>query len=231
MRYLTGTAMLLAMAAAGAAPTVSEPRAATRVREAAAVFHEVMEIKERTIPQELLDRAECVGIVPALKKGAFLVGANYGKGVVTCRPENGEGWTAPSTVRVEGGSFGFQLGGSSTDLVMLIMSRRGADKLLHQSRFTVGADASAAVGPVGRTAAAHTDAQLYSDILSWSRARGLFAGVSLAGSTLRQDASDNEAIYGKPITPQQILENGEPATEAGQELIEMLSRYSSRRKG
>ncbi len=230
MRYLTGTAMLLAMAAAGA-PTASEPRAALRVREAAAVFHEVMEIKDRTVPQELLDRAECVGIVPALKKGAFLVGANYGKGVITCRPENGEGWTAPSTVRVEGGSFGFQIGGSSTDLVMLIMSRRGADKLLHQSRFTVGADASAAVGPVGRTAAAQTDAQLYADILSWSRARGLFAGVSLAGSTLRQDASDNEAIYGKPITPQQILENGEPATEAGQELIEMLSKYSSRRKG
>ena len=230
MRHLAGVAMLLATAAAGA-PTASEPRASARVREAAAVFHEVMEIKDRTIPQELLDRAECVGIVPGLKKGAFLVGANYGKGIITCRPENGEGWTAPSTVRVEGGSFGFQLGGSSTDLVMLIMSRRGADKLLHQSRFTVGADASAAVGPVGRTAAAQTDAQMYSDILSWSRARGLFAGVSLAGSTLRQDASDNEAIYGKPITPQQILENGEPATAAGQELIEMLSKYSSRRKG
>ena len=230
MRHLAGVAMLLAVAGAGA-PTLSEPRAAARVREAAAVFHEVMEVKDRTIPQELLDRAECVGIVPGLKKGAFLVGANYGKGIILCRTENGEGWTAPSTVRVEGGSFGFQLGGSSTDLVMLILSRRGADKLLHQSRFTVGADASAAVGPVGRTAAAQTDAQLYADILSWSRARGLFAGVSLAGSTLRQDASDNEAIYGKPITPQQILENGEPATEAGRELIEMLSKYSSRRKG
>jgi lipid-binding SYLF domain-containing protein len=206
MRKLAGAGVLLV---ALAAPAFAESRAALRVREAALVVEEVMEIQERTIPQELLDRAECVGVVPGLKKGAFIVGANYGKGVITCRPESGEGWTAPSTIRLEGGSFGFQLGGSSTDLLLLIMNRRGADKLLHQSRFTIGADASAAVGPVGRTAAAQTDVQLYADILSWSRSRGLFAGVS----------------------PQQILREGEPATEAGRELIEMLSKYSSRRKG
>ena len=223
-----GRGVRLALLAAGTL-AASEPRAVLRVREAAAVLDEVMDIRERAIPQELLDRAECVGIVPSLKKAAFIFGANYGKGVLSCRPENGEGWSAPATIRLEGGSFGLQLGGSSTDLVLLILDRRGAAKLL-QSRFTIGADASAAAGPVGRTAAAQTDVRLYADILSWSRARGLFAGVSLAGSTLRQDADDNQAIYGKPLTPRDILREGAPATEAGQQLAETLSKYSSRRR-
>ena len=207
----------------------ADSKAVERVREAATVFDEVMGIKERTIPQELLDGAECVGIVPSLKKGAFIFGGKYGKGVISCRPENGEGWSGPSTIRVEGGSFGLQAGGTAIDLVLLVMNRRGADKLL-QSRFTLGGDATVAAGPVGRSATAQTDAQMYAEILSWSRSRGLFAGVSLAGATLRQDADDNRRIYGKRVTPQQILREAEQPPESVQVLIDTLSKYSSRRK-
>jgi len=205
------------------------PKAVQRALDAARVFDEVMGIKERTIPQELLDRAECVGIVPSMKKGAFIFGAKYGKGVISCRPANGVGWSGPSTIRVEGGSFGLQAGGSAIDLAFLVMNQRGADKLL-QSRFTVGAGAEAAAGPVGRAAEAKTDVQMYAEILSWSRSRGLFAGVSLAGATLRQDAGDNRDIYGKEITPKQILRENEPTPAAVQKLADTLSKYSSRRK-
>lgn len=212
-----------------ALPAADHPKAIRRVLDAAQDFDEVMGIKDRTIPQELLDRAECVGIVPSMKKGAFIFGAKYGKGVITCRPANGEGWSGPSTIRVEGGSVGFQAGGSAIDLVFLIMNQRGADKLL-QSRFTIGADATAAAGPVGRSAEAQTDVQMYAEILSWSRSRGLFAGISLAGATLRQDADDNHVIYGKAVTPQQILRENEPTPEVVKKLAATLSKYSSRRK-
>src|SRR5574341_34459 len=151
----------------------AEPKEIERVKEAAIVFDEIMGIKERTIPQELLDRAECVVIVPGLKKAAFIFGAKYGKGVISCRPENGEGWSGPATIRIEGGSFGLQLGGSETDVVMLVMNKRGAEKLL-SSRFTLGGDLNVAAGPVGRTAEAQTDAQMRTEILAYSRSRGLF---------------------------------------------------------
>jgi len=210
-------------------PAADPPKAVQRVLDAARVFDEVMGIQERTIPQELLDRAECAGIIPSMKKGAFIFGARYGKGVITCRPDNGEGWTGPSTVRIEGGSFGLQAGGSSIDLVFLVMNTRGLDKLL-QSRFTLGGDATAAAGPVGRSAEVQTDVQMYAEILSWSRSRGLFAGVSLAGATLRQDADDNRIIYGKAVTPKQVLRDGEATPEAVQKLAATLSKYSSRRR-
>jgi lipid-binding SYLF domain-containing protein len=222
MKSLSVLLMITSLSAA------DPPKALRRVLDAAQVFQEVLEMKERTIPQELLDRAECVAIVPSLKKGGFIFGAKYGKGVLTCRPENGEGWTGPSTIRIEGGSFGLQAGGSAVDLVLLIMNRRGADKLL-QSRFTLGADATAAAGPVGRSATAQTDVQMYAEILSWSRSRGLFAGVSLAGATLRQDADDNRAIYGRSIPPQEIVRGNAPVPAAVEKLPQMLNKYSSRR--
>jgi len=217
-------AMLMLAGFAGA-----QPKPVKRVLEAALVFDEVMGIRERTIPQELLDRAECVCVLPSVKTAAFGVGVKYGKGVISCRPDNGEGWSGPSTVRLEGGSFGIQVGGSSVDLVMLIMNRRGADRLL-QSRFTLGGDATVAAGPVGRSAGAQTDAQLHAEILSWSRTRGAFAGVSLTGATLRQDQNDNQKIYGKKVTPQQILRQAEQPPESAARLIQTLSKYSSRRK-
>ncbi|MBI3698683.1 MAG: lipid-binding SYLF domain-containing protein [Acidobacteria bacterium] len=207
----------------------SDPKEVERVKEAAAVFDEVMGIKERSIPQELLDRSECVAIVPSLKKAGFGFGAKYGKGVISCRPANGEGWSGPSTIRIEGGSFGLQIGGTAVDVVMLVMNKRGVEKLL-SSRFTLGADLNVAAGPVGRTAEAQTDAQMHAEILSYSRSRGLFAGVSLNGATLRQDQNDNKVIYGKKVTPKQVLLEGEKPPASAQVLIDTLSKYSSRRK-
>ena len=146
----------------------------------------------------MLANAHCIVIVPALKTAAFLVGGKYGKGYVSCRSKSGPGWSAPGTVRIEGGSVGFQIGGSTTDLIMLVMNERGADKLL-SSKFTLGAEGSVAAGPVGRTATAQTDAQMHAEILSWSRSQGLFAGLALEGATLRQDLDDNATLYGKKL--------------------------------
>jgi lipid-binding SYLF domain-containing protein len=198
-----------------------------RLDEAAAVFSEVMATPDRGIPQELLEHAHCIAIVPDLKTAAFIFGGKYGKGYLSCRNKSGTGWSAPGTVRIEGGSFGFQIGGSSTDLIMLVMNARGADKLL-SSKFTLGAEGSIAAGPVGRTATAQTDAQMHADILSWSRSQGLFAGVSLQGATLRQDLDDNAGLYGKKLRNRDIVENGVRAPEAADRLIALLNRYSAR---
>jgi SH3 domain-containing YSC84-like protein 1 len=162
----------------------SEP--AKRLDEATAVFSEIMATPDKGIPQDMLANTHCIVIVPGLKTAAFVVGGKYGKGYLSCRNKSGIGWSAPGTVRIEGGSVGFQIGGSTTDLIMLVMSDRGADKLL-ASKFTLGAEGSVAAGPVGRTATAQTDAQMHAEILSWSRSQGLFAGLALEGATLRQD--------------------------------------------
>jgi len=154
-------------------------------------------------------------------------GAKYGKGYLSCRNASGRNWSAPGTVRIEGGSVGFQIGGSSTDLIMLVMSERGVDKLL-ASKFTLGAEGSVAAGPVGRTATAQTDAQMQADILSWSRSQGLFAGVSLQGATLRQDLDDNAALYGKKLENREIVTTGVKAPQAAAELIALLNRHSVR---
>ncbi|HTA69982.1 MAG TPA: lipid-binding SYLF domain-containing protein, partial [Bryobacteraceae bacterium] len=153
-----------------------------RLGDAADVLTEIMSAPDKGIPQDLLAKSECIVIVPGLKKGAFIVGAKYGKGFMSCRKKSGVGWSAPGSIRVEGGSFGFQIGGSETDVVLLVMNQGGAKKLL-QSKFTLGGDASAAAGPVGRTSSAETDAQMHAEILTYSRARGLFAGISLEGAT------------------------------------------------
>jgi lipid-binding SYLF domain-containing protein len=200
---------------------------AKRLDAAAAVFSEVMGAPDKGIPQELLEHAHCIVIVPDLKTGAFIVGAKYGKGYLSCRNKGGAGWSAPGTVRIEGGSFGFQIGGSSTDLIMLVMNARGADKLL-ADKFTLGVEGSVAAGPVGRTATAQTDAQMHADILSWSRAQGLFAGVALEGATLRQDLDDNTAIYGKRLENRQIVATRRRVPQAAAKLINLLDKYSAR---
>jgi lipid-binding SYLF domain-containing protein len=160
-----------------------------------------------------------------MKKGAFIIGAKYGRGFISCRKASGQGWTAPGAVRVEGGSVGFQIGGSETDVIMLVMNERGKDKLL-ASKFTVGGDASAAAGPVGRTAAAQTDAQMRAELLTYSRSRGLFAGVSLDGATLRYDADANKNLYGRQISNREIVNNDVPAPAAATDLIGLLNKYS-----
>src|SRR5450759_4494350 len=200
---------------------------AKRLNEAAAVFSEVMAAPDKGIPQELLGKAHCIVIVPSLKTGAFLVGGKYGKGYLSCRSKSGSGWSAPGTVRIEGGSVGFQIGASSTDLIMLVMSERGADKLL-ASKFTLGGEGSVAAGPVGRTATAQTDVQMRADILSWSRSQGLFAGLALEGATLRQDLDDNATLYGKKLENRDIVTKRVRAPKAAAKLIALLNRYSTR---
>jgi lipid-binding SYLF domain-containing protein len=199
---------------------------AKRLGEAAAVFSEVMAAPDKGIPQELIENAHCIVIVPGLKTAAFIVGGKYGKGYLTCRNKNGNGWSAPGTVRIEGGSVGFQIGGSETDLIMLVMNERGADKLL-SSKFTIGAEGSVAAGPVGRTATAQTDAQLHAEILSWSRTQGLFAGLALEGATLRQDLDDNAVLYGKKLENRAIVTSRMPAPQAAAKLLGLLNRYSA----
>jgi SH3 domain-containing YSC84-like protein 1 len=198
---------------------------AKRLDDAAAVLSEVMAAPDKGIPQELLENAHCIVIVPELKTAAFGVGGKYGKGYLSCRNKGGAGWSAPGTVRIEGGSVGFQIGASSTDLIMLIMSERGADKLL-ESKFTLGAEGSVAAGPVGRTVTAQTDAQMHADILSWSRTQGLFAGVALEGATLRQDLDDNATLYGKKLENRDIVTKGIHPPKAADKLIALLNRYS-----
>jgi lipid-binding SYLF domain-containing protein len=200
---------------------------AKRLDDAAAVLSEVMTAPDKGIPQELLENAHCIVIVPELKTAAFLVGGKYGKGYLSCRNKSGAGWSAPGTVRIEGGSVGFQIGASSTDLIMLVMSERGADKLL-ESKFTLGAEGSVAAGPVGRTATAQTDAQMHADILSWSRTQGLFAGIALEGATLRQDLDDNATLYGKPLENRDIVNKGVRAPKAATRLLALLNRYSAK---
>ncbi|MEZ5356371.1 MAG: lipid-binding SYLF domain-containing protein [Bryobacteraceae bacterium] len=198
-----------------------------RLEAARAVLGEVMDTPDKAIPQSLLDKSECVVVVPGLKKGAFVFGAKFGRGFVSCRGKDGAGWSAPGSIRVEGGSFGFQIGGSETDVVMLVMNRRGAERLL-SSKFTVGADAQAAAGPVGRTAQAETDATMRAEILTWSRSRGLFAGVSLQGATLRQDDTGNEELYGSAGANKEIVLGGRATPPAARPLIAILNKYSSR---
>jgi SH3 domain-containing YSC84-like protein 1 len=200
-----------------------------RLNEAAAVFSEVMAIPDKGIPQEMLANAHCIVIVPSLKTAAFVVGGKYGKGYVSCRNKSGTGWSAPGTVRIEGGSVGFQIGGSTTDLIMLVMNARGADKLL-SSKFTLGAEGSVAAGPVGRTATAQTDAQMKAEILSWSRSQGLFAGLALEGATLRQDLDDNAALYGKKLENREIVTTGVRVPKAAARLIALLNKYSARER-
>ena len=202
--------------------------APSRLKAAATAFSEVMGTPDKSIPQDLLNKAQCVVIVPGLKKGAFIVGAKYGRGFVSCRSKSGVGWAAPGSVRVEGGSFGFQIGGSETDVIMLIMNERGMRRLL-TSKFTLGADATVAAGPVGRNTQAETDALMTAEILTWSRARGLFAGVALTGATLREDADWNNELYGRSITNREVLTSTIALPASAQPLLDELNRYSSRK--
>jgi lipid-binding SYLF domain-containing protein len=224
MKKITfSAALFLSVAAIAAAETATE-----RLATSAEVFQEIMATPDKGIPQDLLAKAQCVIIVPGLKKGAFVVGGEFGRGFAECRKADGFGWGAPGAVRVEGGSVGFQIGGSSTDVVMLVMNRRGMDKLLGD-KFTLGADASVAAGPVGRTADASTDVRMDAEILAWSRAKGLFAGIALKGATLRPDADVNAELYGRKIDNKEVLGGALEAPAGSQALRASLDKYSMRK--
>jgi lipid-binding SYLF domain-containing protein len=219
---------LLLIAAIAMTPLLAKDHeSAKRLDDAAQVFSEVMSAPDKGIPQDLLDHAQCIVIVPDLKTAAFFFGAKYGKGFLSCRSQGGTGWSAPGAVRIEGGSVGFQIGGSSTDLIMLVMNHRGAEKLLND-KFTLGGEGSVAAGPVGRTATAQTDIQMHADILSWSRTQGLFAGLALEGATLRQDLDDNASLYGKKLDNKEIVNSSVRAPRAAAKLIAELNRHSAR---
>jgi len=194
------------------------------ISQSTEVFQDIMSAPDRGVPQDILAKAQCVGIIPSLKKAGFIIGAKYGKGVMVCRTDHG--WSAPEVVRIEGGSIGFQIGAGETDVVMVVQNRDGERKLM-QDKFTFDASAGAMAGPVGRTAQAETDAQLHAEILSYSRSRGLFAGIDLGGATLRPDHDDNRALYGRDVTPREILTGTVPPPAGANALYSELDRYRS----
>jgi lipid-binding SYLF domain-containing protein len=196
-----------------------------RLANAAKAFDEIMSAPDKGIPGSVLDKAECVVVVPGMKKGGFIVGGSFGRGAVSCRNKAKGGWGAPAMVELGGGSVGFQIGADATDVVMLIMDRSGMDSLL-KSKFTLGGDASVAAGPVGRASAAETDAAMKAKILSYSRSRGAFAGVSLQGTTLNQDEDANKAVYGKQLQSTEILGGGVVTPPSAKPLTDILTKYS-----
>jgi lipid-binding SYLF domain-containing protein len=221
--------VLVALAFVPAGFAAGDSKEVDRVKDAAVVLKEILNIPD-DIPKDLLDRAECVVVLPSVKKLAIGIGGSYGRGVMVCR--GGQHFTGPggppAMYALEGGNIGFQLGGQATDFVLLVMNPRGAESLMG-TKVKLGADAAAAAGPKGRDTAAATDATMRAEILSYSRSRGLFAGVSLEGSTLRQDNSANEKLYGRKVTAKEILRQGKVgAPAAGRELDAELSKASPR---
>src|SRR5579864_3411944 len=202
-----------------------------RIKDAGRVMTEILNVPD-DVPQDLLDKADCVVVFPSVLKAAFIVGASYGRGVMTCRtgPEFSGSWGAPSMMALEGGSFGLQIGGEATDFVLLVMNDRGASGIL-SSKVKLGADASVAAGPVGRTVSAETDASLRADILSYSRSRGAFVGLALEGSTIRPDKGANRKIYGKEVPAKKIVLSGQVAVPPGaQPMISTLDTRTPKHK-
>jgi lipid-binding SYLF domain-containing protein len=228
MKNVIAAPAVLAIVVCASMTGAAESDVPKRLQAAADSFTEVMGTPDKSIPQDLLNKAQCIIIVPGLKKGAFILGAKYGRGFASCRKTGGVGWSAPGAMRVEGGSVGFQIGGSETDVFMLVMNKKGMDRLL-STKFTLGGDASVAAGPVGRSTQAETDAAMTAEILTWSRSRGLFAGISLSGATLREDADWNLELYGHKMTNREVLTGGMEAPASANTFMTALNKYSSRK--
>jgi len=225
IRNITLTVCFMLLAAALYAANKEQER----LENCGVVMQEIMNVPDN-IPQEVMEKAECIIVFPSVLKAAFVVGASYGRGAMVCRTgEHFRGrWGAPAMFALEGGSVGFQIGGQATDLVLLVMNERGADSIL-SSKVKLGGDASVAAGPVGRDASADTDAYMRSEILSYSRTRGLFAGISLEGSTLRPDDDATEDVYGRKLTTREIVIGGKVGVpESGRHLIAVLDKNSPR---
>jgi SH3 domain-containing YSC84-like protein 1 len=220
MKHVLG---LLCLLTAAAVP-VHADTAAERLAESALVVKEIMAAPDKGIPADLLAKAKCVVIVPGLKKAGLVIGGKYGRGFITCHTTGD--WGAPAALRIEGGSFGFQIGASETDVIMLLMDDRSVKGIM-ESKFTLGGDADVAAGPVGRSATAQTDATMNAKILSYSRSRGVFAGLALTGATLRQDLDENASLYGKKLTTKQIVSGNVTPPDAASELLTLLKTYST----
>jgi lipid-binding SYLF domain-containing protein len=202
-----------------------ESQATDRLDAATDVLKDMMHADDKGIPQDLMNKANCVVVVPNMKKAGFIFGAKYGRGFASCRKAGNSGWTAPAGIRIEGGSFGLQIGGTEQDAVILVMNERGM-KHLRESKFTLGGDATVAAGPVGRNASAQTDVTMHAEMLSYSRARGIFAGISLDGATLRPDDSANKELYGTDPGNRAILTGNVKAPPAARSLAATLNHES-----
>lgn len=210
-------------------PAFAQKNAADRLAAATEDLNAMMNASDKGIPQDLLNRATCVVVIPNLKKGGFIIGAEYGKGFFTCRKPSGVGWSAPGSIRISGGKFGLLIGGAETDVVMLVMNPTGMEHLL-SDKFSLGGEASAAAGPVGRDASAMTDAELHAEILTYSRQRGLFGGLDLSGAAVTGDKDSNRELYGRDLTNKEILNDTTlrvPA--AARTFVHTLDRDSSRK--
>jgi SH3 domain-containing YSC84-like protein 1 len=218
--------LIAALCVCFAIASFAEDKEDQRLQDSYTVLKEILATPDKGIPTDLLDKSECVIVFPSVKKAAFVVGASYGRGVITCRSgQDLRGpWSAPAMFALEGGSVGFQIGGQATDFVLLVMNEAGANSVM-SSKVKLGADASIAAGPVGRTTSAETDVVMKAQILSWSRARGVFAGISLSGSTLRSDDGANKTVYGKELSAKQIVREGQvKPTEAAKPLLDLLEK-------
>jgi lipid-binding SYLF domain-containing protein len=221
-RPLIAIAVLASAGASFAAQT--ESSVDKRLKQASEAFQDVMRIPDKSIPRDLMNKAVCIVVIPDLKKGAFVFGGKYGRGFASCREGPQRQFAAPAAIRIEGGSFGLQLGGSSTDVVLLVMNQRGMQRLL-SDKFTLGGEAAVAAGPVGRNTSATTDAMMTAEILSWSRSRGVFVGLSLEGATLRPDNGENEKLYGKPVASKAILTSTTPTPPRARVFVASLNRF------
>jgi lipid-binding SYLF domain-containing protein len=227
------TSISLILAIAGTLSTAAfaadrEIKVEDRLDASADTLADMMKAADKGIPQDLLDKAKCVVVVPGMKKAGFILGAKFGRGFAACRHNGATGWSAPAALRVEGGSVGFQIGASETDVVLLVMNDGGMKHLL-SDKFTIGGDATAAAGPIGRDASAQTDAKLNAEILSYSRSRGLFAGISLEGATLRPDEDTNKELYGRQATNREILTGDFKTPAAAAKFEQRLTRESPER--
>ena len=216
------------MATLISAPTFAQKTAAERLTAATEDLKEMMNASDKGIPQDLLNKASCLVIIPNLKSGGFVVGAQYGKGFFTCRRASGIGWHAPGAIKLEGGKFGFLAGGKETDVIMLVMNKSGMEHLL-SDKFQIGGEAAAAAGPVGRDSSAMTDAEMKAEILSYSRSRGLFGGIDIGGSAVTTDQDSNMELYGQKMNNREIVDTKLPIPAAAKPMIHELDRLSSRK--
>jgi len=215
--------LLIAGLAVGIAAQAAKKDETDRLNASAEVLKEMATQSDKGVPKELFDKAACAVIVPSLKKGGFILAGKFGRGFATCRTKTG--WSAPSGVKVEGGSIGFQAGGSESDVILLVMNQSGMNRLL-QSKFTLGGEASVAAGPLGRDSSAQTDATMRAEILSYSRSRGVFGGLAIQGATLRPDEDANVALYGKGVEPKAILSGEAKAPEGSGAFMTQIRRFS-----
>ncbi len=224
MRVLTG----IVVAVLAAVPALAQKTASERLKAATEDLHEMMQASDKGIPQDLLNKATCVVVIPNLKKGGFIVGAQYGKGFFSCRKESGVGWSAPGSLRITGGKFGLLIGGAATDVIMLVMNKGGMEHLI-SSKFQIGGEASAAAGPVGRDSSAMTDAMMHAEILTYSRQRGLYGGIDVTGAAVTEDGDANKEIYGKELPNKEIVEGGIAVPAVAEPFVHALDRQSSRK--